>query len=276
MDKRIEKFFENEKIEYFGAVGRESIRLINERLLSRYDLNPKSAIIFLLPYYVGDAENLSEYSAARDYHIIISEITTRLVSLLSEIYPDNKFVGFGDHSPIDERFAAVSRGLGIFGENGLIINEKYGTYVFLADVLSDVDPEVLGADPPRPVSKCEGCELCKTSCPTGALSGCGDCLSMITQKKGELTESELDLMVKVGTVWGCDVCQRVCPHNINAQVTPIRFFKDNRITNLTESVLLELEDEEFKKRAFAWRGKKTVLRNVQYYDKHKLKNKNTD
>ena len=72
---------------------------------------------------------------------------------------------------------------------------------------------------------------------------------MITQKKGELTESELDLMVKVGTVWGCDVCQRVCPHNINAQVTPIRFFKDNRITNLTESVLLELEDEEFKKKS---------------------------
>lgn len=264
MDKRITEFFENEKIEYFAALDYKYLREINPDLRARNIAKAKSILIFLLPYYVGGSKNLSEYSAAKDYHLIIKELTRKLVSLLREIYPENNFVGFGDHSPIDERGAALMAGLGILGENGLLINEKYGTYVFLADIVSDLSAEELGAITPVSVLKCEGCGNCKKLCPTGILRGEGsDCLSAITQRKGELTEEEIKLMRKCKTVWGCDICQSVCPHNRNAAVTPIEFFHEDRIELLTTEILNNLSDEEFNERAFAWRKRKTVERNLK-------------
>ena len=265
MKKEIEGFFAEEKIEYFAALDYSDVYEINHGLIERRSLEAKSLIVFLLPYYVGGAVNLSEYSAARDYHIVIGDVTSRLISLLEKLYPENKFVGFGDHSPIDERGAALAAGLGMLGENGLIINEKYGTYVFIADVISDLDPEVLGAVTPLPVSKCEGCGACLRACPTGILrrEG-GDCLSAITQRKGELTDEEIALMRKYNTVWGCDICQLSCPNNKNVSVTPLDFFKKDRIELLTSECLGSMTDEEFKTRAFAWRKRKTVERNLKH------------
>ncbi len=263
MDRRITDFFKSEKIEYFAALDYKYLREINPELRARNIGEAKSILIFLLPYYVGGSKNLSEYSAARDYHLIIKELTSKLISVLREIYPENNFVGFGDHSPIDERGAALIAGLGILGENGLLINEKYGTYVFLADIISDVSPDEFGVITPVSVVKCEGCGACKAKCPTGILRGEGsDCLSAITQRKGELTEEEIALMRKYGTVWGCDVCQSVCPHNIHAAMTPIEFFHEERIELLTTEILDSLSDDEFEKRAFAWRKRKTIERNL--------------
>lgn len=267
MKREIERFFEDEKIEYFAALDYSAVHEINHGLIERNSLKARSLIVFLLPYYVGGAVNLSEYSAARDYHLIIGDVTSRLISLFKEVYPENKFVGFGDHSPIDERGAALAAGLGILGENGLIINEKYGTYVFIADVICDLDPEELGAITPHPVLKCEGCGACLRACPTGILRGDGcDCLSAITQRKGDLTEDEIALMRKYNTVWGCDMCQTSCPHNKTASVTPIDFFKEDRIALLTTEILDGMADDEFKSRAFAWRKRKTIERNLKLLD----------
>ena len=269
MDKRIKDFFARENIEYYAALGYNDVTEINPRLRERKGIDARSIIIFLLPYYSSDTENLSRYAASMDYHIIIRDVTERLVALINEIYPGSVAQGFGDHSPIDERGAALSAGLGILGENGLIINEKYGTYVFIADVVTDVPAEVIGASKPLPVLKCEGCGACKKACPTGILSGDGtDCLSAITQKKGELSEYEMNLMLKFNTVWGCDECQSSCPHNASPVETPIEFFKKDRITRLTSDLLSRMDDEEFSKRAFAWRGRKTVERNLEFYEKN--------
>ena len=264
MDKRIVDFFNKEKIEYFSALDYKDVREINSGLIERRGIDAKSIIIFLLPYYVGGSVNLSEYSASKDYHIIIREITEKLIDILQELYPNNKFAGFGDHSPIDERSAALISGLGILGENGLLINEKYGTYIFIADVITDLSPEELGVNKPVPVLKCEGCGACLATCPTGILNGCGsDCLSAITQRKGELYNAEIELMKKYNTVWGCDVCQEACPHNIDPCVTPIAFFHEDRIELLTSEVIDSLDDASFEKRAFAWRKRKTVERNLK-------------
>ena len=119
MDRRIENFFEKENIEYYAALDYAALREINPSLLARSGVLGRSIIIFLLPYYTGEAENLSVYSASLDYHIIIKDVTGRLIALLKSIYPDNNFVGFGDHSPIDERGAALMAGLGILGTAGL-------------------------------------------------------------------------------------------------------------------------------------------------------------
>ena len=271
MDKRIIDFFERENIEYYAAIDYSAAVEINPRLRERKGIDAKSIIVFLLPYYTGDTENLSRYAASLDYHIIIRDVTSRLSALITEIYPGSLAVGFGDHSPIDERGAALSAGLGILGENGLIINEKYGTYVFIADLVTDIPPDILGAVKPRPVLKCDGCGACKRACPTGILSGrSSECLSAITQKKGELSEGEIALMLKFNTVWGCDECQSACPHNFEPVVTPIEFFKKDRISHLTLSELSEMDDETFSERAFAWRGRKTVERNLEFYEKKQI------
>ena len=263
--QEIRSFFENEKIEYFAVLPYCLCRETSPEIMARESFLPKSVIIFLIPYYTGAGVKISRYAVSRDYHLAISSISSRLISLLSEKFPEAHFRAYGDHSPLDERHAAISAGLGILGENGLLINEKYGTYVFIADVVTDIMPEVLGAKmTPDELSLCHSCGACKKVCPTGILSGCGtECLSFITQKKGELSASDVALMKKYNTAWGCDECQSACPYNKNAKITPVPFFHEERIEKLTSEILSSMSKEEFKTRAYAWRGRKTVERNLK-------------
>ncbi len=262
MEKLIKRFFENEKIEYFAALPYDALQVKRPYLTERKKITPKSAVLFLVPYYYEGGVNISSYAVARDYHIYISDVTERLSRALSFAYPKYKFIGFGDHSPIDERRAALMAGLGILGENGLIINEKYGSYVFVAELLTDAPPEIVGAIKPLEVMKCEGCGACLNACPTGRLSGEGECLSDITQKKGELSSDEKELISRYNTAWGCDVCQRVCPHNSSPVKTPIAYFKKELIPSLTADDIISMDEESFYRRAYSWRGKNTILRNL--------------
>lgn len=269
----LKSIFLSEGIEYFAALDIKKLNIVNERLLERSGVVPKSVIVFLIPYYGGGADNLSIYSTSRDYHLYIKELNSRLIPMIKQMYPDAALVGFGDHSPIDERHAAVSAGLGMIGKNGLLINEKYGTFVFIADIITDVEPDVIGAVNPRDAVFCEGCGLCLEACPTGILSGDGNrCLSEVTQKKGELSDDEKELILRCGSVWGCDACQLSCPHNAEPVITPIEFFKTERIERLDLETLDAMSDEEFSERAYAWRGRKTVRRNLILFEAQKSDN----
>lgn len=263
-------FFEDRKIEYYRVVDYSVLNEINPSLTARSGLTPKSAIIFLIPYFVSHPKNLSTYAASHDYHIYIKETADALINELSFAFPKYKFVGYGDHSPIDERHAALISGLGILGKNELLINERYGSYVFIADILTDMPKELLPTASVSEIKKCIGCNKCLAVCPTGILrSESENCLSAITQRKGDLTEDEVEMMRKCDTVWGCDLCQRVCPYNKDVEITPIDFFHKDRVLELTADYVNSLSDEEFKKRAFAWRGRKTVLRNLELTSKLK-------
>ena len=257
-------FFASEKIEYFAVLPYNECRETRSNIMNRESFTPRSVIIYLLPYYTGRAENVSVYATSLDYHIGISEINARLIEYLKTHYPTNSYKGYGDHSPIDERHAALIGGLGILGDSGLLINEKYGTYAFIADLITDIDPSELGSHTLYPLSFCEHCGACKRACPTGVLRGeSTECLSAITQKKGTLTEYEIDLMQKYNTVWGCDLCQSSCPHNKSPKTTPIEFFHRERISALTSATIDGMSDEEFSRRAFAWRGRAVVERNLK-------------
>ena len=263
--RETDSFFEKEKIEYFAVLPYSMCRETAPEIMERESFAPKSVIIFLIPYYTGGGKNISCYATSRDYHIAIKEISSRLIELLSDKFPEAHFRAYGDHSPLDERHAAIAAGLGILGESGLLINEKYGTYVFIADVVTDIEPALLGAKTtPEELRFCHRCQACKKACPTGILRGeSAQCLSFITQKKGELSEEEAALMRKYNTAWGCDVCQSVCPYNKDAKLTPIPFFYEERIDNLSGEILSAMSKEEFKTRAFAWRGRKTLERNLK-------------
>lgn len=264
MKLEIADFFEKENIEYYKTISYSSCRIMRNDIMERKGFLPKTVILFLIPYYTGDGKNLSRYAISRDYHLFIKEITDRLIDRLRELYPNNSFAGFGDHSPIDERHAALISGLGILGKNGLLINEKYGSYVFVAEVICDVELSHIGTDAHFEIGHCSSCGKCVESCPTGRLSGGEVCLSEVTQRKGELLKSEVDLMRKVDTVWGCDVCQSVCPYNKSPKPTPISFFYKDRIEKFTSQILSDMTDEEFKKRAYSWRKRETIARNLKH------------
>ena len=264
MNDIIKEYLREQGIEYFAVLDYSDCREINKRIIDREGFAPRSVIVYILPYYAGECVNLSRYASSLDYHLAISQINEGLADLLKEHFPSASVKGYGDHSPIDERSAALIGGLGIVGDNGLIINEKYGSYVFIADMITDIDPALLGAISPMDVKRCSGCGACKRACPTGILAGQGeDCLSAITQRKGTLTDGEMDLMRKYNTLWGCDLCQSVCPYNRDPRITPIAFFHRDRIPCLTSEILDDMSDEEFSLRAFAWRKRSTVERNIE-------------
>ena len=263
MKREIVEFFSENKIEYFSAVDYSDCRETMPEIMARESFNARSVLLFLIPYYVSKPKNLSAYAASLDYHIIVRRIGTELVSLMKTLYPDNNFAVYGDHSPIDEVGAALISGLGVRGDSGLFINEKYGSYVFIADVVSDIDPKELEAVKCE-VKGCLHCKRCLLACPTGILRGEGsDCLSAITQRKGELSDSETEIMRKCDTVWGCDLCQSSCPYNKEPRVTPIEFFHADRIELLTTEILEKMSNAEFKSRAFGWRGRAVVERNLK-------------
>lgn len=268
MREAIKNYFCSCGVEYFSVLRYSDCVETNRRIIERERFEPKSVIIYLLPYYAGDSDNISVYSSSLDYHLIIREINDGLCDLMKERFPNAAVKGYGDHSPIDERAAALIGGLGIAGKNGLIINEKYGSFVFIGDLICDVDPELLGCDDPCEVKSCSGCGKCLAACPTGILRGEGDdCLSAITQKKGVLTEEECSLMRKHNTAWGCDLCQISCPHNKNPKKTPIDFFHSQRIPNLTKEILNSMTEDEFSRRAFAWKKRATIERNLDILEK---------
>ena len=264
MKSIIESVFGDEKIEYFAVLDYLKLRSYNRELTDRAGLIPRTAIVFLIPYYVETPTNLSAYASSLDYHIYVKDLTARISQSLKDEYPEYSFHGFGDHSPIDERYAALVGGLGVAGDSGMLINKKYGTYTFIADIITDMPPGLLGAREPQEIMTCSHCGACKRACPTGILRGEGcDCLSAITQRKGDLTEEEVELMRKFDTVWGCDVCQKVCPYNKSCEVTPIEFFHSNRITTLTSDYLSSLDRNQLRAHAFGWRGRGVIARNLE-------------
>lgn len=268
MKNKLRRFFEKEKIEYFSVLPYSQCRIIRPDIMEREAFEPKCVIVFLVPYYSGECVNISRYAASRDYHIYLDSITERLSQILEGEALGVKFKGYGDHSPIDERDAAAKCSLGVIGDNGLLINEKYGSYVFIGELICDIEPDLLALTSVGSVKFCEHCGACRLACPTGRLTDPEQpCLSAITQKRGSLTDPEKELIKKTGTVWGCDACQEACPHNENPKTTPIKFFCEDRITNLTSEILADLSDGEFSSRAFSWRGRKTLLRNLDIYEK---------
>jgi epoxyqueuosine reductase len=269
LNAEIKTLFEKEHIAHVSHLPFSACHVTKAHLYEKQAFLPQSVLIFLIPYFSVTPENFSSYAAAEDYHLYFEALSARLCAELKALYPEEGFIGFADHSPIDERDAAVRAGLGIYGKNKLLISKEYGTYQFIGEILSTVSPERLGEVKEFPFSLCIGCNACLLACPTGFLRGEGaSCLSAITQKKGTLSNEEVALMKKSGTAWGCDECQKVCPYTKEAihrgsVNSPIPFFNESLITHLTSESVSSLSDEAFACRAFAWRGRETLLRNVR-------------
>lgn len=237
--------------------------IINHRLIERLEFIPQSVIIATVPYYTefcDEQRTVSSYALAYDYHLYLKNIAEAAIKKAEEFFPNASFNFFADHSPINEKIAAAKAGLGIIGEHSLLITKNHSSFVFLFEILTDIECSVV----PQEVLHCEKCNKCIEACPT-ALKGLGLCLSATTQRKGALSDEEINLISENRCAWGCDICQTVCPHTLNAIksgtiYTKSEWFNSNICAHPSESTVLN--DSDFKKRAYSWRGKETILRNI--------------
>lgn len=254
MRKKFTDYMQSVHIDHYKIIPFNQCSVINEHKLRNFfpEKVPKSVMIYLAPYYTGNYpdRNVSLYAIPEDYHIFFDKINVYSANNNSEF--KFTFKGFADNSPIDEIHAAASAGLGIIGDNGLLINERYGSFVFIGEIITDYEFDFNLYDEIKPIKSCEHCGNCKKACPSP--SPC-ECLSAITQKRGNLNEHEINLIKSTGIAWGCDICQLVCPHNIDVPITEIDFFHKN-----LRSVINKHHD--ITNRAYAWRGEKVIHRNL--------------
>ena len=231
----------------------------------------KSVIVCLFPYFSGyeaDA-NISKYAQGKDYHIIIKDKLEAISCLLKQYVEDFSYMAYVDTGPLVDRYLAYLAGLGYYGWNHHIITEQYGSYVLIGYIINNYPFEI---DVPLE-KKCHQCGLCIKCCPGKALKedfqiDPGKCMSYVTQKKEELTEEEIIKFKSNKMAFGCDLCQDVCPHNKNVQLTPLEEFRKDIVYRLNEQDINYLSNKEFKKiygtRAFGWRGKQLLLRNLKH------------
>ncbi len=215
------------------------------------------------PTYKGKGYGMvSRYSHGRDYHLVYQDKLKAIEACLSESGINSK--GASDISPIDERFAAYLSGLGYIGYNQFLIHPEFGTHLYLATILIDRPFEIN----PYPYDTCGECTRCIDACPTDALSKEGfikeRCLSFKTQEKKPY---DLDVLRDFKTyVFGCDICQDVCPKNKNINPVQREVFESDENSQLHLESILELSNKQFKRQfghyAFAWRGGLVIKRNA--------------
>lgn len=234
-----------------------------ERLKAAFstDSPPKTVIAALFPYRQDDEPgNLSRYARVPDYHLAAGSVLEKASVRLSEAFAPFTFLPFIDNSPIPEVKAASLAGLGCIGDNGLLINPVYGSWVFIGTITTDMAVPMNE----QAVTRCRHCGRCASACPGQCLgnpSSRETCVSRISQKKGTLTSKEEQLLRQSGMAWGCDACQEVCPLNAHAKIEPHPCFGDSYTLALTKEALADLSDK-----AYGWRGRAVLERNLSLID----------
>ena len=199
-----------------------------------------------------------------DYHYVLKDKLDRLAKGIEELTADFEYKGMVDTGALVDTAVARRAGIGFIGKNGLVISKEFGSYMFLGELITNLDIE-----PDQPVDyDCGDCNRCVTACPTSCLIGDGTmnakrCLSFQTQDKGIM---DLEFRKKIKTViYGCDICQICCPYNKGLD-NPLATDIDPELAHPELLPFLELSNGQFKEKfghiAGSWRGKNILQRNA--------------
>lgn len=178
----------------------------------------KSIISVALNYYPQtkqstDVPQFAYYAYGKDYHEIVKDKLQHLLKYIQNLIPDVSGRVFCDTAPVMERYWAAKSGIGFIGKNTLLIIPKKGSYFFLGEVIIDKE---LNYDSPLNIS-CGKCTRCLEACPTKAIEkpyliNANSCISYQTiENKGEISEHIKPLLSN--NLYGCDICQKICPWN---------------------------------------------------------------
>ncbi len=213
----------------------------------------KSVITLMLNYFPKDIQNadaprISKYAYGSDYHEIIrAKLRTFLDEITLKIGQVNGR-GFVDSAPVLERTWAEKSGLGWVGKNGNLINKQNGSYFFIATLIVDIE---LLYDDPFAKDFCGTCTKCIDACPTdailpGKIVDGSKCISYFTIELKELMIPENMKGKFDNWMFGCDVCQDVCPWNRFSSLTKgIEFTPIPEVLNFTTKDWEELSEESF-------------------------------
>jgi len=214
-----------------------------------------------VPYKGKGYGLLSRYSYGKDYHLVFSEILEKIVRELGQIGVKAK--ADVDSMKIDERFASGLAHMGFIGKNQFLIHQEYGSYLYLATILIDQKIE----EEPKVLDDCGDCRICVDACPTNALDGAffmDRCISYTTQAKIPLDASARAPLKRM--VYGCDVCQVVCPKNRGIDVHLHPEFEANGLEQIDLLDILPMTTKDYmakyKENASSWRGLLVIKRNA--------------
>jgi epoxyqueuosine reductase len=246
-----------------------------ERILS----GCRSVLVAGINYYQQSSSSprphqgrVARYAWGRDYHKVLGRRLSKIVSALRERFPGQRFRSFTDATPLAERFYAQQAGVGFTGRNTLLISSQYGSWYLVGEILSTREFPPSGNAGASHGACPAGCRKCIDVCPTGALLGprkidASGCISYLTiEHRGSIPE---ELRPRIGNwLFGCDLCQEVCPLNVRAEVTQETDFlrvKAGQTSDLRE--ILELRDKEDVHSRFAGSpilraGRRGLVRNA--------------
>lgn len=242
-------------LEENGNAGMEYMaRNVDKRLDPRLLVEgAKSIISVALNYYPHEklpeeVPQFAYYAYGKDYHDIVREKLSRLFEFIQSRYSDVTGRYFSDSAPVLERFWAARAGLGFVGKNTLLIIPGKGSYFFLGELIIDKELEY---DSPISIN-CGKCRRCLDACPTGAIErphylNANKCISYQTiENKWEISAEIAPLLSN--NVYGCDICQKVCPWNRYAKPhnTP-EFMPLDEFLALDLKKLVEMDEEEYRR-----------------------------
>lgn len=229
-------------------------RNIDKRLDPRILVDgAKSIISVALNYYPHrkqpfHAPQFAYYAYGKDYHDVVKGKLKQLLSFIRQHYPEVSGRYFSDSAPVLERFWAAQAGIGFIGKNTLLIIPRKGSFFFLGELIIDLE-----LDYDSPISEnCGSCTRCLDACPTNAIEepfliNSNKCISYQTiENRGEISP-EISPKLK-NYVFGCDICQKVCPWNrlSTPHGTP-EFMPSEDFLSIDLIKLTEMDEEEYQK-----------------------------
>ena len=240
----------------------------------------KTIISIAFPYYFdvnySHGKGFSIYTLGEDYHKVVMEYLNKVCASIESL--GGKARAFVDSNPLPERYLAYLSGIGFIGRNNMLYTEKYGSYVFLGEIITDLElVQQSEASPSEQLEKllryesCGECNLCLEVCPTKSinsiLKNSNICLSYITQKK-DIEDKWFKLMGN--RLFGCDSCQNCCPHNRSKHYSEIKeLAPKEQMLNYDIEEIIRMDKktfiEKYKPTSCGWRGKSILQRNALIY-----------
>ena len=217
----------------------------------------KSIISLAINYYTEEnysnepnSGKISRYAWGKDYHLVVWDKLLVLENSLKELDPSFNSISYVDTGPVMDKVWAKKAGLGWFGKHTNLINKEYGSWIFLANIITNYEfnysTEI--------EDFCGSCTACIDACPTNAIVeeyvvDSNKCISNLTIENKE--DIPIELKGKFDNwLYGCDICQDVCPWNIKFyQITPLQEFRPNKdLKEIPLDDVLSMNNSQFREK----------------------------
>ncbi|HKJ43849.1 MAG TPA: tRNA epoxyqueuosine(34) reductase QueG [Sunxiuqinia sp.] len=272
---RLERWLQQDMHGEMGYMDRNVDMRLDPRLIFE---GAKSVISVLLNYYPKEMQKdteapiLSKYAFGKDYHFVMKEKLKALLEFIqNDVAPCNGRP-FVDSAPVLDKAWAVKSGLGWIGKNTNLISVEHGSFFFVGELVVDLELE---PDKKKVFDHCGSCTRCLDACPTNAIVApyvvdARKCISYQTiELKGELDESLKDQFEN--RVFGCDICQDVCPWNLKSEPHDEPDFNPNpKLMELSKDDWYQMDkplfNELFRKSAVKRTKFDGLKRNLHFLD----------